>query len=167
MSRRLPAPLFLLATLGGCASDRSSYPSLAPRATERQGFEAPADAKVVAPAADLQLDARIAALAKQLDTIHAGFKAAASVAQGAAAKARGKAAGSDAWLDAQTALASLDDWRAQTSALSTDVGQIAIERGVALAPDYPGLTDLASRVDEQLATESGIITRLQNMLAPA
>jgi hypothetical protein len=159
-------PAALLLALAGCAADVTRYPSLAPRAVEKAGFVEPV-APVAVATPDAALDSRLAGLAARLDAIAAGFAGAATVAERAAVAARGKPAGSEAWLDAQTALAQLDDWRAQASGLATDVEQVAIERGAALAPDYPALAALAARVDADAARQDQTIARLQAMLAPA
>jgi hypothetical protein len=152
--------------LAGCANDGVAYPSLQPREVEKRGFGEP-EVPVAAATPDASLDARLAPLAKQLDAIAQGFAADAAATERSAVAARGQAAGSEAWLTAQTALATLDDWRAQTSALATDVEQIAIERGAALAQDYPALTALADRANAQGARQSETIARLQAMLASA
>lgn len=162
------APLlaFLLLPLEGCAQDRTRYPSLAPRAVEKLGFAEPevtiAEAKV-----DPALDARIATWQGTLDAVAKGFGADAAQAETAAARARGKGVGSDAWLDAQSALAGLDDWRAQTSALLTDIDQAATDRAAALAPTYPALATLRARVVAEADRQSGTIDRLQATLPAA
>jgi hypothetical protein len=161
----LAAPALLL-ILPGCTRDTTAYPSLAPRAVEKLGFAEP-EVAVVAAKPDPALDARIAAFAAQLDTIAKGFAADAARAQAAGARARGKPVGSDPWLDAQTALAQLDDWRAQTSSLLTDVDQVASERAAALLPDYPALPPLRERVAAESARQGETIDRLQAVLPAA
>ncbi|WP_374942287.1 hypothetical protein [Sphingomonas sp.] len=165
MTRSALAAVLMLA-LAGCATGEGAYPSLAPRGVEKQGFGEP-DTAVAVAAPDPALDARLAPLAARLDAVAKGFASDAAAAERNAVAAKGKPAGSEAWLTAQTALASLDDWRAQTSALATDIEQIGIERGAALAPDYPALTALGARADAEAARQSGTIARLQAMLAPA
>lgn len=153
-------------TLAGCANDGTAYPSLQPRGVEKQGFSEP-ETPVAVATPDAALEARLAPLATRLDTIAKGFATDAASTERAATAAKGKPAGSDAWLNAQTALATLDDWRAQASALATDVEQIAIERGAALAPAYPALTALGDRADAEATRQSETIAKLQAMLAPA
>lgn len=164
MTRRLlPAALLVLA---GCEPSVTAYPSLAPRAVEKQGFAEPVvpDAEV---AADPALDAQLASLRMRLDGIASGFTAAAVVADRRAVAARGRPAGSEPWLDAQTALATLDDWRAQASALATDVEELAINRAATLAPPYPALGVLSERAAGEGERQGNTIARLQAMLAPA
>ena len=162
------APLlaFLLLPLGGCAQDRTRYPSLAPRAVEKLGFAEP-EVTIAEAKADPALDARIATWQGTLDAVAKGFGADAAKAETAAARARGKGVGSDAWLDAQSALAGLDDWRAQTSALLTDIDQAATDRAAALAPAYPALATLRARVVAEADRQSGTIDRLQATLPAA
>ena len=165
MTFRLLAALPLLLACG-CAARDDGYPSLAPRAVEKQGFEEP-QAQPTPVAADPALDRQVAELTGRLDTIAKGFASAADEAERKASLARGKAAGSDPWLEAQTALAALDDWRAQASALGTDIEQIAITRAATLAPAYPALTALGDRAEAEAGRQSKTIARLQAMLAPA
>ena len=159
----VPALALLAFSLTACAKDDTRYPSLAPRAVEKLGFAEP-DVAVVEAQPDPALDARIAALGRSLDTLTKGFAADATKVTAAAARARGRAVGSDAWLEAQTALAGLDDWRAKTSSLLTDVDQIASDRAASLAPDYPGLTTLRDRVAAEGERQSATIDRIQSTL---
>lgn len=165
--RFAPSCLALLALpLGACARDTTTYPSLAPRAVEKLGFAEP-EVAVEEAKPDPALDARIAELARSLDTVSKGAAADAAKAESAAVRARGKAVGSDAWLDAQTALAALDDWRAQTSSLLTDIDQIASDRAAALAPAYPALAALRERVATEAERQSATIDRIQATLPAA
>ena len=160
-------PLALVAlSLAGCARDATVYPSLAPRTVEKLGFAEP-EIAIVEAKPDPALDARILALGESLDRLAKGFSADAAKADTAANRARGKAVGSDPWLDAQTALAQLDDWRAQTSSLLTDVDTIASERAAALEPAYPALTPLRDRIAAETQRQTGTIDRLQSMLPAA
>lgn len=155
-----------LLSLAACASDTRTYPSLAPRPIEKLGFAEP----VVAPVplvADPALDARIAAATATLDKIAAGFAADAARTEASARAARGAAVGSDPWLTAQTQLATLDDWRAQLSSLSTDLDEAATDRAAALQPDYPALATLRDRVQAEADRESATIQRLQASLPAA
>ena len=165
MKRSVP-PLLLLAFLAACTADRASYPSLAPRAGEKLGFAEPETTPLVA-SADPALDARLTGAADRLAGIVAGFDRDAATAGRAAAAARGQAAGSETWLSAQVALASLDDWRAQASALTTDVEQLALERVAALQPAYPALDALQQRVRDEGEREGATIQRLQRSLPAA
>ncbi|MCU6452852.1 hypothetical protein LPN01_02035 [Sphingomonas sp. A2-49] len=162
----VPALAALAIALSGCTSDTAAYPSLAPRAVEKLGFAEP-EVAVVEAKPDTALDARVAASGEKLDALAKEFAADAARAQAAGGRARGKPVGSDAWLDAQTALAQLDDWRAQTSSLLTDVDQAASERAAALLPAYPTLTALRERVAAESQRQGETIDRLQAALPAA
>jgi len=164
---KIAAPLALvLLSLSGCARDATDYPSLAPRAVEKLGFAEPQVA-VEEAKPDPALDRKIAELGRSLDTIAKGTAADAAKAEAAAARAGGKPVGSDAWLDAQTQLATLDDWRAQASSLLTDVDQLASDRAAALAPDYPALATLRARVSAEAERQAATIDRIQARLPAA
>ena len=88
-------------------------------------------------------------------------------AEAAARAAQGQAVGSDHWLDAQTALAELDTYRSDLSAMLTDVEQLAIDRAAAGEPDYPGVEQLRDRVKAAFDAESARIGAIQAMLPAA
>ena len=161
------AALALVAlSLAGCTRDTTAYPSLAPRAVEKLGFAEP-EVPVVEAKPDPALDARIVALGRSLDGTTTGFTADAAKAEAAGARARGKPVGSDAWLDAQTALAQLDDWRAQTSSLLTDADGLASDRAAQLLPPYPSLAALHDRIAAEAQLQGATIDRLQAALPAA
>ncbi len=159
----LSAPI----TLAACSRDTNAYPSLAQRPAETRGFaepEAPAPEPI---RADPALDTAIADLSKRLAAIKAGFDRDAGQTERAAAAARGRAVGSDAWLTAQTALAALDDWRAQASSLASDAGELASARAATLAPAYPALNDLQAALTAEVARQDATIDRIQAALPAA
>ena len=159
------AAIGLAGSLAGCARDTENYPSLSPRAVEKLGFAEPEpDAAPVAFKADPALDATIADDRRQLATIASGFAEAATRSETAVRGARGRAVGSDAWLEAQTSLASLDDYRAQASSLATDVDTLITNRAAELAPVYPGLAELRSQVQAEADKQGATIDRLQATL---
>lgn len=149
-----PRPTALLATaamlatvpLGGCARDRDTtpYPSLGVRPVEKQGFAEPT-AKPVVLRPDPALDAKIAEIGGRLEAVAAEFDKAHDRARTSATKARGQAVGSDAWLNAQTELATLDEIRARSSAILTEIDDLAIQRAATLQPEYPSLVALRTR----------------------
>lgn len=164
------APIRLLALvlpLAGCATDPTSYPSLSPRAVEKLGFAEPVAPTRPAAAPDPALDASIAEAVKSLTTIERAFADAATVAAREARAARGAAAGSERWIEAQTALATLDDLRAQTSSVVTDLDQLAVTRGAALTADYPALEAVKARATFILDDQTSRIASLSASLAPA
>lgn len=161
------AALFALLSLAACARDATEYPSLAERASEQLGFAEPAAPPVEPERADPALDTRIAGLRTRMEAIRTGFDQDAARAEAAARAARGQAVGSDAWLDAQTALAALDDWRAQATALASDAEELGSARAATLAPDYPALTALQKVTADEAARQSAAIGRIQATLPAA
>lgn len=152
----LLAPLLLI----GCARDDTTYPSLAPRAAEKVGFAEP---QVTAPApavADPALDARLAALGTRLDAIAKGYTADAARAGTAAKVAGARTVGSEAWIAAQSALATLDDWRAQAAEVATDVDEAGRERAASVGTAYPALDALHTRAEAEAAREAAGIATL-------
>lgn len=165
--KRLAALFALLVLLAACATQDARYPSLAKRAAESQGFaepEAPPPAPLVA---DPALDARIATANTALADTTKRFDLAASRTEALARAARGDAAGSDRWLDAQTALADLDAIRADTSAALTNLEEMASARAQALLPAYPTLDAAIASNQTRAQTQADRITAIQAMLPPA
>ena len=156
----LLAPLVLVA-IGGCSEDRTVYPSLAPRAAEKLGFAEPVAPAAQPAAADPALDAQIAALTTRLAAVRGGFDQALAKARIAARAPGARTVGSDAWLDAQTALGGLDDWRAQASDLASETAGLASARAETLAPDYPALATLQAAADAESTRQETEIARLQ------
>ncbi|MEJ8629442.1 hypothetical protein P0F65_05595 [Sphingomonas sp. I4] len=113
------------------------------------------------------LDGRIAEITRLLDTVEAEFTKAYDQAQARAATARGQAVGSDAWLAAQTELATLDEIRARGSAILTEVDDLAIKRAAALEPDYPALIALRERATALTTRQAEQIKALSASLPAA
>ena len=158
------AALFAL-FLSGCAAADAGYPSLAPRAAEKVGFDEPAVA--VSPtsvAPDPVLDARLAEIATKLDAVAASYNADAARAQRASNIAGARTVGSDAWLNAQTALAALDDWRAQATALTTDAEVLASDRVATVGTPYPTLEALRARAAAEAERQAAGIATLSARL---
>ncbi|SEM56410.1 hypothetical protein SAMN05192583_0647 [Sphingomonas gellani] len=166
MIRRV-ALVSVLTLVGGCSHDTMPFPSLSPRPAEMLSFAEPATLPEGPVQPDPALDGQITSLAAQLNKAVAGFDTAASGAERAAAAARNAAVGSDAWLNAQTALAGLDDWHAQTSAIITDVEQLAIDRAATLARPYPALSALTEKAHQESERQNATIQRLQSSLKAA
>jgi len=160
----LPPSAFIVLALSSCGRTDGAYPSLAVRPAEARGFAEP-DAPPPAPAApDPVLDARVAQSRRSLAVIASGFDRDAAAAQTAAGRTGAHVAGSDAWLDAQTALAQLDDWRSQASSAVTDADALASARAVALQPDYPGIETLRTAAAAEVARQDAAIRRLAALL---
>lgn len=135
--RRLVLPLLAL-SVAGCMDNDGKYPSLLPRAIESQSLVEPERPMPVATP-DPALDARIAEITTALDGSAKAFVSAAQKAEALVAVARGVPEGSDAWLDAQTGLGTLDAAHAPTGAAIADLEQLATDRGQAGLPGYPAL----------------------------
>ncbi|WP_380778568.1 hypothetical protein [Sphingomonas sp. R86520] len=160
-----PVLAIVLAT-GACSRDTVGYPSLGIRPGEKIGFAEP-EVKAAVAAPDPALDADIATLSGKLAAIVSGFDRDAAKARASAKAARGAAVGSEAWIAAQTALAGLDDWRAQSSALVTDIEQRATDRAAGLQPDYPALAAARDTAQAEADRESAAIQQIQATLPAA
>lgn len=159
----------LIAALGtGCAPmpDSSRFPSLLPRPIESRSdaVETPPPA-VATP--DPTLDARLVELRRALDDAGRAFDTGYARADRLANAARGSRAGSDAWLDAQIALAELDVLRTDTRLRIADLEQLEADRALELAPEYPTLTALVATAKAQEARQNERIASVEARLAPA
>jgi hypothetical protein len=163
MIQRLLLATLLPAALSACADDTRSYPSLLPRPIESRDTAEPV--RTPPPVvADPALDASIARLTKTLADVASGWTGASRATAAKVAAARGKPAGSDAWLDAQTALAELDQYRAQTLAALGSVEDQAIARAADGQQPYPALDALRDTASAQLEAETKEIAERQALL---
>ncbi|BCA60974.1 hypothetical protein HMP09_0208 [Sphingomonas sp. HMP9] len=158
--------LIAVLAVSACSKDTTAYPSLGLRPVEKLGFAEP-EVKTVVATPDPALDADIRTIAGRLDAISTGFTRDAARADALARTARGAAVGSDAWLAAQTALAGLDDWRAQSSALVTDIEQHATDRAATLQADYPALAAIRDKAQAENDRQGATIARIQASLPAA
>src|SRR3546814_14135925 len=76
--------------------------------------------------------------------------------------ARGAAPGTDSWLDAQVALAGLDDDRATSLAILSDLDQRAVDPGITGALAYPALEPLPSPAPAQVPVQTARIAGLSD-----
>ena len=152
--------LLLLAT--ACAETNSGrYPSLLPRAIETRGDAEPvAAAPVVEP--DPTLDAQVAGSLAALAGNEKDFATAATRADAMARAAKGDKAGGERWIEAQTALAELDTYRATGLGIVTDLEEAALARAADGKPPYPALD--AAQVTAQAALEAET-TKIQALQA--
>lgn len=165
-SARLLATSSLI-LLGACAqTSTTSFPSLLPRAIETRSEAEPLTPVAVAEP-DPALDAEIATTMAAVEKSTRDFAAAAARAESAARAGRGAAVGSDRWLDAQTALADLDVFRADSSALVTGLDDAQIARAVDGKPPYPALETARTAAQAALETQTARITALQASLPEA
>ena len=150
--------------LTGCATERTHYPSLMPRAAERVGFDEPVVARSAPVAPDPVLDARLRELGAQLDTVARGFDTDARKARTAVAASGARTVGGEAWLSAQAAVAVLDDWRSQATGLASEVETLAGERLGTNLGAYPSLDALQARATTEAARETTAIAGLSATL---
>lgn len=161
-------PSLCLVLIPGCAAGADGpFPSLAPRAIEATTFEEPAPRAASAIPADPKLDAMLAGIMASLSRTADSFGAASTRADVAARAARGQPVGSDAWLDAQTALAELEAIRAETGDLVSRLNEIAIGRAAALMPAYPALTKAQEQASAQSTAQTGRIDSISRTLPAA
>ncbi|MFC4845898.1 hypothetical protein ACFO8O_04530 [Hephaestia sp. GCM10023244] len=162
---RFPHTLFAAAIpLAACTPNIVDAPSLLPRASETLSFDEPPAAVPAVAVPDPALDAAIAEATTTLTTTANRFTAAATRADALIAAAKGAAPGSDSWLDAQVALAGLDDDRAASLAILSDLDQRAIDRGITGAPPYPALESLRAAAQAQIAAQADRIATLSARL---
>lgn len=160
LANAVAAMLLASGLLAGCARDETDYPSLLPRAIEKRGFDEPT-AAVPAPAvADPALEGQVTASRGKLDAVTHGFDADAARADKAAGAAGARTVGSEAWITAQTALAALDDRRAQTSEIATSVDALVRTRIETTGTPYPALEALRARTESEGARQSARIAAI-------
>jgi hypothetical protein len=164
--RSLPLLALGAALLAGCAQPSTRYPSLLPRANEGLNFTEP-ERQVPQLTPDPALDARIGTLTATIVSTDRDFQAAAKEAEAKVARARGMAAGSSPWLDAQTALSVLDGLRSRTAVTLADMDQLRIERAQTGAPDYPALQAAMERAGAIIAAQESRARALEAAIAPS
>lgn len=158
---RLRHLLPIVLPLAGCAATGGDYPSLAPRPVE-QGAAAPAAAEPpAAPPANPALPAETAAILAAADKGHAAFLAQLGSARAAIEAARGKEAGSEAWVAAQVALSTLDAARSPVLAALADLDALRIgmlQEG--RSSDADALDEAARTIEAREAEERDALGRL-------
>lgn len=152
--------------LTGCTQSPTRYPSLLPRPIESQSLAEPVRTPETV-AADAALDSQLATIAASLDTASQAFVPAADDAEAKVALARGAAAGSPAWLDAQAALSRLESLRAPLLTTLSDLERIVLDRGQAGLPPYPALDAAIARVAAVVTAQDDRIGLLEATLAGA
>lgn len=167
MTKAALSTILLILTLPGCTRSDGAYPSLAQRPAELRGFAEPEAPPPAPVAADPALDARIEEARRTLARIVSGFDRDVALARAAAGRTGARTAGSDAWLDAQTALAGLDDWRAQASSVATDIDAMASARAAALQPPYPAVDALKVDATAEVARQDAAIRQIAGRLPGA
>lgn len=160
---RLPI-LLALVPLVGCTDSADRYPSLLPRAAETQSLAEP-ERPVAVATPDASLDARIASLTAALNSNAQRFTTAAQEAEAKVAVARGVKVGSEAWLDAQSALSVLGSFRAPTQNALAELEGLAIERGRAGQVPYPALEAAIAEANAAAEVQNSRIEALESAIA--
>ncbi|WP_156818831.1 hypothetical protein [Sphingomonas sp. Mn802worker] len=166
-NRLLPLLCAALVPLAGCAVPEGPYPSLAPRPVEKLGFAEPAPPAPAPVRPDPALDARLADNARERAAAVAAFDIGASRAERLARAARGAKAGSEPWLDAQTALAELDTLRARHQDALSVLEDMASMRAQALEPAYPALEAALKTARDTSTAQTRRIDAIAGSLASA
>ena len=155
---RILLPLLLLT---GCAGAVANVPSLLPRPIESRSDDEP----VVTPApavADPALDHQIAERVAAFETAAQAFAASETSTEALVARAGSAPEGSDAWLNAQTAVSVLGNVRAATDAAVADLEALGIARSEVGA--YPALDAAIARASAEADRENEVTTRMSQRL---
>lgn len=166
MNARAALACLTLIAASGCAADDTHYPSLLPRAIEKRSDAEPVEMPAVATP-DAALDAKLNAAKGSLASTASDFAAGAERARTLAKAAKNAGVGSEPWLDAQTALAALDGFRAQSLSTLTELDQLAIDRAAKLLPAYPALDTQRAAAQAQVDSETKAIGELQRQIPGA
>lgn len=162
MQPRFLGQLIFFALLGACASASEDYPSLAMRDSERiTGTMAVAEPASYEPAPTAQTALEsLAVLNQQARAAHAEFVAAAPAASRTAQAARNAGVGTQAWSDAQVAIAELESQRGQLLIALADLDRIYVSTsnaGEAIAPVAEVRNDIAALAEEENAVISELL----------
>ena len=165
---RLAAFAGFALTASGCAEQRAMhYPSLLPRPIESRSDAEPPAAPVATAEPDPALDKRIADTVASLDGAKKDFAIGAAKAEALAKAAQGQPVGSDRWLNAQSALAELDVFRATASAALTELEDAAMARAAEGKPPYPALETARAAAQAELDMETAKIGKIQASMPAA
>lgn len=149
--------------LAACSSSAVDYPSLAIRDVERVSgtMEVPPPPPLPdpPPATLASLD-DLAATAR---TAHQQFLAAAPRARSVASSAAGTRPGSDAWAQAQVAIADLEAQRSQAMIALADLDRIYVQSAVD-AQDTAAITAVRAEIDALVVEEDALIRDLLRTL---
>ncbi|MDT9597900.1 hypothetical protein [Sphingosinicella rhizophila] len=162
------AALMLLVPLAGCAA-RGPFPSLAPRAVEKElaALDEAEQAAIVVPD-DPAVAARVDTLLAEAREGQRNFEAASNAA-GRTIRSAGPA-GSDSWVEAQQSLSRLESARARTVKALGDLDAFALQRVQAAAPvsatDLGRIQAAIAAVQEIVASQQERISAFRSSLAP-
>lgn len=163
---RFNRALLLIPLLAACAAPDGEYPSLALRPAERvSGTLEPAEpAPYVPPATPAAVLGRLEQLTADAAGAHRTFLAEAPAVRSKVSAASGAAEGSDAWAEAQVALAGLQAARSKAMIALADLDRLYVDAAVeAAAIERIGAArdTVAAQVDEQNQTIDGLLRSLR------
>ncbi|MFM9828916.1 MAG: hypothetical protein ACKVOB_09265 [Sphingomonas sp.] len=151
--------------LAGCAGGNAGYPSLLPRPIETRN-EAESSPPPAAAEQDPALDGAIAAVERQLADVAVRFVQEQGRVAPAVTRAQGASTGSDAWLEAQSAVAALSGLRARTQASLADAEQLAVARADGRGQPYQPLEALLTTATRQAEAQGKAVDAMAAELAP-
>lgn len=165
MQARVLVQLASIAALAACAAPDGEYPSLAIRDSERfagQMAAAVPEPYIPAPLPEGTL-AQVAELERRAFAAHAGFTAEEPAARSRVSAARGSGPGTDAWAQAQVAIAVLEGHRGELMVALADLDRIYVDvssDGEAIA----AVAEARDGIEGLLARENAVITDLLTMV---
>ena len=158
----LAAPSLLL---GGCAAGPAGdYPSLAIRDAERITGTLSVPQPYVGAPPSAAILGQLDALESEADAAHAAFLAEAPRASSIVSAARGAEIGSEAWANAEVALASLTTARSRTMVALADLDRLYVSAAVE-GGALDAIASVRDEVQAQVAAENATIAALKDVLA--
>lgn len=150
--KHLVALAILPPLLAGCAASSEDFPSLAIRESERVTgtFQPAPGVPWVSPPAPAEALSRLGSLEAQARTAHSAFLAQADDTRGTIAAGRGAEEGSEAWVNAQLALADLQSTRAPALIAMAELDRI-----------YVNVLTQAAEVEEIAATRTTVLAMVE------
>ena len=129
------APLFLAASVAGCAGNQGDFPSLLPRPVEQRSEEVETPEPPAPAAADSAFAAQLAELLQQARAGDSAFNAALPAAERAVNAARQAAPASEPWVEAQRLISILDSARSPTSTALASLDELLVARAEGASRD--------------------------------
>ena len=157
-------PLYLALLLPGCSTPEGDFPSL-----ERRPFETDAPVtEPVAPAAPTVLPAvlanKVSALTKRHEAASSSFEKALPNVQRVAAAAAGRAAGSEAWVNAHLQLSRLDKFRFDSVAALGEFDGLIGDQIDGDSAYVALLTDAQEKIAGEVAAQKAEVERLSQLI---
>jgi hypothetical protein len=149
---RLIVAIVLPPLLAGCASSSANFPSLAIREGERvSGTLQPAPGVPwVSPPAPAEALGRLGGLEAEAQSAHSAFLTQADAARGTIGAGSGAEEGSESWVNAEIALATLQSARTPALIAMAELDRI-----------YVGVLTEAAEVEEIAATRENVLAMIE------